>query len=471
MVTEQVAALSRRLDEQQLVLDTHRAYYAGTQPLAYLSPVDREALKGRLLRLPVNYCRHAVDTLADRLVVEGFAGDGDDLGLWALWRRAGLVEASDTAHRTALVHGRCPVSVWSDPAGGVRVRPEDPRQVTVVYDPASGARSWALKRWQAAGKGHAVLYGPDALWRLVTVSDLPAGGLLPAEGWQVVERLPNPLGRVPVVELVPRGGTSELADIEPLVDALTKVMSDAMVSAEFGARPRRYTLGVEISEDAEGNPVNPFVDGPARVWQLEGDRQTAMLGQLDPADLGPYAELAGTLTHQIAALAALPPHLAGIRQDQPASAEALRAAESALSARARTRQRSLGAGWSEVVRLAVEVSTGRPAPDLVEVLWTDPETSSPAQSADAVTKLVQSGILSVDGALDRLGYSPEQIEQERHRRADASLTAATADVAARAQLADRLRVEQGLSLPASLAAVGLFAASAEVRTDERTTAA
>lgn len=428
----EVAALSRRLDEQTAPLGGLQAYYDGTAPLSYLSAGDREALKGRLLRLPVNYCRHAVDTLADRLQVEGFAASGDtarDLALWARWRRAGLVETSDAVHRAALVHGRCPVSVWSDGGGRSRVRAEDPRQCVVEVDPASGVAVRALKRWQASGHGQALLFGPDAVWRLRTATPVPAGAMLPLEGWVVVERLGNPLRVVPVVELVPRGGVSELADIAPLVDALTKIMSDAMVSAEFGARPRRYTLGVEIKEDDQGNPINPFVDSPMRIWQLEGKRDEAQIGQLDPASLGPYAELAAVLTHQIAALAALPPHLAGIRQDQPASAEALRAAESALSARARTRQRALGAGWAQVVKLATEVDTGRPAPEAVEVLWTDPETSSPAQAADAVTKLVQSGILSVDGALDRLGYSPEQVEQERVRRRQAALDGAGIDLA------------------------------------------
>ncbi len=436
-----VYALSRQLDDGTLPLRAHQLYYDGGQPLAFLSPADAESLKGRLLRLPVNYCRHAVDLLADRLIVEGFAtgsGTPRDLDLWRAWRRAGMVEGSDQAHRSALVFGRCPVSVWSDPAGGSRVRVEDPRQTIVGYDPASGMRTAALKRWQAGGFGWAVLYGPDVVRRLQTAGEVPAGAELPAEGWIVVETLNNPLGRVPVVDVVNRprvgnpAGTSELADIEPAVDALTKVMTDAMVSAEYGARPRRFTLGVEISEDAAGNPVNPFVDGPGRVWQLEGDRTTATVGQLDPMGLGPYVDLAALLTHQIAALASLPPHLAGIRQDQPSSAEALRASEAGLAGRARTRQRAFGGPWCEVVRLAAEATDGKPRPDLddLEVLWTDPETSSPAQAADAASKLVQSGILSVDGALDALGYSPEQREAERVARRTAALDGQGLDLTA-----------------------------------------
>ncbi len=427
-----IYALSRALDDAQLPLRSHGQYYGGTQPLSYLAAGDAEALKGRLFRLPVNLTRLAVDVLADRIRIEGFntgRGTPRDLDLWRLWKRAGMVEGSDQVTRAALIYGRCPVSVWSAPGAGVSIRPESPAQTVVAYDPATGERTYALKRWQAAGYGWGVLYGPDAVRRLRTASDVPAGALLPAEGWYVVETIPNPLGVVPVVELVNRpavgnvAGVSEMADVEPLVDAICKLASDMLVSAEFGARPRRYTLGVEITEDAAGNPVNPFVEGAQRVWQLEGDRATAMVGQLDGMSLTPYVESISALVHQVAAISQLPPSMVGIAMNQPASAEALRAGEAGLAARARARQRAFSGPWSEVIRLAVEAADGKAHPELldVEIVWSDPETPTVAQAADAASKLVGAGILSVDGALDQLGYTPEQREAERIARRRSAL--------------------------------------------------
>lgn len=425
MVTNDlIYQLSTRLDNRAGRLRTHSLYYAGAQPLAFLAPADREALKDRIVTLPVNYCRLIVDVLADRLRIEGFtSGQGDDvdLALWRLWKRAGMVEGSDQVTRAALIYGRCPVSVWST------IKAEDPRQCVVATDPATGERLHALKRWHdlTDGFGYGVLYLPDRLLRLRTSQGVPAGGVLPSSGWNVVETLDNPFGVVPVVDILNRPavgelhGVSELADIEPLVDAITKLASDMMVSAEFGARPRRFTLGVEIQTDPEtGEPVNPFVDGPSRVWQLEGDRATAQIGQLEPSGLGPYSEAIATLTHQIAALSQMPPSMVGISMNQPASAEALRASESGLAARARARQRAMTGPWAEIAQLAGQGEAGFPRPDLVDVepVWSDPETPTVAQAADAATKLVAAGILSVDGALDSLGYSPEQIAAERIRR-------------------------------------------------------
>jgi len=439
-IDDTVAVLSRALDDAQLPLRGHGAYYAGTQPLAFIAPADVEALKSRIFKLPVNLTRLAVDVLADRLRVEGWntgRGTPADLDLWRLWKRAGMIEGSDQVTRAALVYGRCPVSVWSGPRG-VSIRPESPAQTVVAHDPATGERSAALKRWQGAGYGWGVLYGPDAVRRLRTASNVPAGAELPAEGWTVVEKLDNPLGVVPVIDVVNRpsvgglAGVSEMADVEPLVDAICKLASDMLVSAEFGARPRRYTLGVEITEDENGDPVNPFVEGAARVWQLEGNRTDAMVGQLDPMSLTPYTEAISALVHQVAALSQLPPSMVGIAMNQPASAEALRAGEAGLAARARARQRAFTGPWAEVIRLAAEITDGKPRPELedVEPVWSDPETPTVAQAADAASKLVGAGILSVDGALDQLGYTPEQREAERVARRTAALDGAGLDLTA-----------------------------------------
>jgi len=437
---ETIYALSQALDDAQLPLRAHALYYAGGQPLAFIAPADVEALKSRIFKLPVNLTRLAVDVLADRLRIEGWntgRGTPADLDLWRTWKRTGMVEGSDQVTRAALIYGRCPVSVWSG-TRGVSIRPESPAQTVVAYDPATGERSAALKRWQGAGYGWGVLYGPHAVRRLRTASNVPAGAELPAEGWTVVETLANPLGVVPVIDLVNRpavgalAGVSEMADVEPLVDAICKLASDMLVSAEFGARPRRYTLGVEISEDDEGNPVNPFVEGAQRVWQLEGNRTDAMVGQLDPMSLTPYTEAISALVHQVAALSQLPPSMVGIAMNQPASAEALRAGEAGLAARARARQRAFTGPWAELIRLAAEITDGKPRSDLddVEPVWSDPETPTVAQAADAASKLVGAGILSVDGALDQLGYTPEQREAERVARRTAALDGAGLDLAA-----------------------------------------
>src|SRR5699024_5378356 len=98
------------------------------------------------------------------------------------------------------------------------------------------------------------------------------------------------------------------------------------VTSEYFARPRRWATGLEIEEDDDGRPIDPF--GDSRLLQSE-DPETKF-GQLDPARLDGYNDLSAMLTQHIGALTGLPPHYLGLHGDQPANADSVRAAESQL---------------------------------------------------------------------------------------------------------------------------------------------
>lgn len=94
--------------------------------------------------------------------------------------------------------------------------------------------------------------------------------------------------------------------------------------------------------------------------------------------------------------------------DTPASADALRAAEASLTARAEARQQEFGRSWEDVARLIVTVRDGvDPLQVDVRVKWADASTRSVAQEADAVTKLFAAGLLPASYALQRLGYGDD----------------------------------------------------------------
>ena len=90
------------------------------------------------------------------------------------------------------------------------------------------------------------------------------------------------------------------------------------------------------------------------------------------------------------------------------AADALRAAEASLTARAEARQATFGRSWEQVARLMIAVRDGRD-PNMIDdirVQWADAATRSVAQEADAVVKLFQRR--STTGspcALAKLGYS------------------------------------------------------------------
>lgn len=408
--------LGSRLDEQAAVLARLDGYYAGSQPLAYLSAAARTALAGRVERVSVAIPRLVVGSLTERLRVTGFTRDGQpDPGLWQVWQRNDLDQLAATAHREALTLGRAFVIVWAG-RNGPQVTVESARQVAVVRDPATRVVLGACKRWDLPdGAGQrAVTYEPDSITSYATDA---AGAPAASGAWRVVETpLRNPLGQVPVVPLVnadrllDADGCSEFDDAIPLVDALVKLLSDMLVTSEFFARPRRWAIGVEVPVDDDGNPTNPFASEADRTWISEAPE--SKFGQFAATDLAAYENAVTVVMKQLCAVTGLPEHVLGIGSDNPTSADAIRASEASLTARAEAKQRGFGRAWEQVARLAVAVESGAdPASVDVAVQWADPSTRSVAQEADAVTKLHAAGILPTSIALERLGYSSAEIDR------------------------------------------------------------
>lgn len=471
--------LSRKLAEEQRRLRHLDNYYAGAQPLAFLAPEVRAEVGDRLSSLVINWPRTIVDSVQRRCYVEGFrVGDagGVDQEIARLWQENDLDEWSQLAQVDSLVHRVAFLSVWSsdDPATP-RVAVESAHQMAVLYEAgAPGMVRAALKRWtDDDGVARATLFMADSVWRFVSATRTPQSV---APRWDTVEVLDNPLGAVPVVPLPNRprlldpDGTSELADVIPLADAVNKLATDMMVASEYVALPRRYMTNVQIPVDPQQRErlreeVRQYVEVLTQGRYAIGGEGT-QFGQLTGASLDPFVAAIGLLTAQIAAIAGLPPHFLGINTNNPASADAIRAAEATLVERANEKHRTWGGAYERAMRLAVAVRDGVPLrlvdPQLrrMETIWRDPATPTPAQSMDAAVKGVAAGIYDVELGQEQVGLSAQQRQAFQARRQDASASAATQDTEARLALANKLVADHGLTFNAALAAVGLLQAAA-----------
>lgn len=424
---ELLTTMIQRLNEPLARYADLDRYYDGKQPLAFLSPEAKTALGNRFGVMSSNLPRLAVTALAERLRITGFSGDTE---LWADWVRNDLDQTSGVAHREALLLGDSFVIVWGDRYGRPRVTVESAKQVAVLTDPGTRQITAAVKRWEDrdANETHAVLYRPDVIQRLRAQQ---TGAIT---GFSVVEEIANPLGVVPVVNLrntdriVGDWGVSEIDDLKPLVDALNKSLADMMVTSEYVGRPRRWATGIELTEepvlDDNGNPVlddndepvmtevNPIPEGHRAMISENPD---AKFGQLNAADLTGYEASVRVILGQIMAVSTLPSHYVGVFTDNPASADALRAAEASLTARAEARQQTFGRAWEQVARLMIAVRDGRDPTliDDIRVHWADAATRSVAQEADAIVKLHAAGLLPTAYALAKLGYSDDEITKIR----------------------------------------------------------
>ena len=417
--------LLQRLDAPAARYAELDRYYTGTQPLAFLSPEAKTALGNRFGVMASNLPRLAVTALAERLRITGFSGDP---ALWVDWVRNDLDQTSGVAHREALLMGDSFVIVWADQAGRPKVTVESAKQVATLTDPGSREVYAGIKRWEDPNlkQTHAVMYMRD---KIVMLRADQRGAV--AAGFKTVDEIPNPLGVVPVVNLrntdriIGDWGASEVDDLKPLVDGLNKSLVDLLVTSEYVGRPRRWATGIELTEepvlDDDGNPVieggqpvmrevNPIPEGHRAMIS---ENQDAKFGQLAAADLAGYEASVRVLLSQIAAVSCLPQHYLGVMHDNPASADALRASEASLTARAEARQQTFGRAWETVARLMVAIRDGRD-PNLIDgirVQWADAATRSVAQEADAVVKLYQAGLLPQAYALAKLGYSDDEISK------------------------------------------------------------
>lgn len=409
-----VAQALTQWGETENYLSQLRDTWTGSRPVTYLSPESREALGNRLSKLGVNYPRLAVEALAERMTLSGLkVGDGD-AATWAAFVRAGGPELAELVHSDRLLYGSAYVTVWATEDGTPTLTGDSPFTMTHAEDPATGETLWAARRYSMGERDHRiVVYGPDTI-----VTYVARYAEATATGYRHSSTIHNPLGVVPVVPFIRRAsladpitGASAVEDLLELTDAIAKLLADAMVTSEFYARPRRWATGLEIIEDENGDPVDPFGEGRF----LQSEAPETKFGQLDPARLDSYGDLLATFTQQIGALSGLPPHYLGLHGDQPASADGIRAAEAQLTARARAEQRRTANEWARVAWILAAVAAGSAPLEAqlrdTAVAWESPETSTPAMAADAAVKLHGIGVPLEAILADTLGIPPVKAAQ------------------------------------------------------------
>lgn len=408
--------LLEKIDAQLPRLDRLDRYYRGRQRLdaiglALPPEMDR-------LQTVINWPALAVDSLEERLDVEGFQLGGDvsaDERLWDWWQANDLDEESSLAHLDAFVFGRTYVTVSrgesADDPPVITV--ESTRSMAVEIDPATrkiSAAARVFERDETDQPSGAVLYlpGKNATWRRTN-------GV-----WRATSADRFALNEVAVVPLINRArlarrhGDTEMRDVMGLADAACRSLTNLQAAQELLAVPQRYVLGATQTDfvDQNGQPIPAWEAYIGRFLAL--GNQEAKIGQLPGADLRNFTEVINHYARLVASVTGLPSHFLGMTTENPASADAIRSAEARLVKRAERRARAFGEGWERVMRLALRfVGDDDTAARRLETVWRDPSTPTYAAKADAVVKLYTAGLLPQEAAWEQMGFSPEY---RRHLR-------------------------------------------------------
>lgn len=420
--------LSMRHDSEIPELELLDRYYEGTQGLSYMHPEILREVSDRIRPVIVFWPQLIIGSREERLDIEGFRMSGDtaaDKELWRIWQANDMTEGSSMAHVDSLVMRRSYVCVGTneDDASTPLITVESPLEIYADIDPRTRKVRSALRRVNdvdptgAIGGRSATLYLPnETIW-------CEWNG-----GWHEVNRDKHGVGEVLVTPLVnrrrlrgatrtPRNlaverlGRSELDAVIPLSDAVCKLATDMMVSAEFVAIPLRALFGVEDFKDEAGNPITPLQAMLGRVLTIPSEDVKAF--EFAAAQLSNFGAGIRELANMVSAVGALPPDYLGYSSNNPASAEAGRVAETRLIKRCERLTTTLTGGWKRVQRHVMRLKDGNFDPDLalLEVDWRDPSTPTVAAQADAAVKLHQAGITPKRQTREDLRYTDVQIQR------------------------------------------------------------
>lgn len=380
--------------------------------------------KLRVLLAQVGVPRLYIHALAERLIIEGFrigdAGDTDE-ELWSWFKANGLDNQAWMAFIEAMVYGRAYITVAApgeededDPMAVPDVpliRVESPRTVYAHVDPRTRRVDWAVRvvKNEDGDTVAATLYTPDRTEFYASVEgELRPNGTV-AHG----------LGVVPVVPMVRSSSVADLygesmitTEIRSVTDAMSRLLMNMQTTSELMAHPQRILFGSSVDElgGPDANGLELYTSSYIAVEDPQGKAI-----QLPAAELRNYTEGLTFLLKMAAAYTGLPPQYLSYSDDNPASAEAIKASESRLVRTCESLCAQFGAAWEQAMRVALLVMGNQLTVDhfRMETVWRDPSTPTFQAKADAVTKAYANGtgVIPLEQARIDMGYSPEQRRQ------------------------------------------------------------
>ena len=364
----------------------------------------------------VNWCDTLVSSYVDRQQVRAITLPGEDESdpdLRAIFDASNMDTQLSMFSDDSWTFGRSFFTVGTneDNESLPIVRAESPSEMSARVDVRRQQMTAAARFYKNADNvSCAVLYQPDE-----TIWVERKNGR-----WVEVDRDEHDLGAVPVIMHLHRRrsgkwiGKPGISNLIPLVESVTRTMTNMQFGQEAAGIPRMWMTGVAQGDfvDKNGKPIPKFEAYWNAIHTLT--KEGAKVGQLTAADLKNFETAVNVNGRLAASLTKLPMDYFGIATQQPATEGAVRGSEARLIRGVESFNTQIGdpLGWT--MALAMRFATGEWVEgNRVRVDWFDPATPTVAQRMDAVTKAKSQGILSREGSWDELGWSEARKARER----------------------------------------------------------
>lgn len=409
-------------------------YYRGNHNLRFASEKFDEHFRGRFAGFSDNWCAPVVDAKAERLNWMGMRlGEGTreaDQDFLRVMEANDVPSGMSEAFTVALATGRAFALVWgddSDPQTPI-VTFEHPEFCTIATDPATRRTTAAAKGWLEDDTGFLTLYTADEVWKFQwSISDIDKNDPRKQPEWRPrpdgdVWPIPNPLGRVPMVEfrnqtLLDDMPMSDLAGVAAMQDAINLTWAYLFNGLDYASLPQRLMTGAEPPSipklDDNGNvvgkipvPLKKYLEERI-IWVPSKD---ATPSSWPAADLSVFADVIELAVDHIASQTRTPPHYLMGKMSNTA-AESLTVAETGLVASVLQRQQYFTRPVREVhelVALAQGDTAKAKAARTGQIVWSNPQYRALSQMSDGFGKF-RAGGMPLEYMLEWLDKDPIEV--------------------------------------------------------------
>ena len=416
-----VEYLRQKLAKKRVRADIRYKRYEMKEPEQKRSLLIPSWLKGEY-KSTVGWIANSVDTLADRLVFDGFTDESDFYGANGIFDMNNPDIFFDSAIREALI-GSCSFVHIVHGEGNEKI----PRLSVLTCMDATGImeeQSGLLK------EGYAVL-DRDKNKNPILEAYFTRESTTYYQKGAVVQIEQNPARYPLLVPVVykpsskrPFGHSRISRSCMYYQDFAKNTLERAEVSAEFYSFPQKYVTGL----DPESDPLDSWKASMSAMLSFDkdqdGDRPT--VGQFTQQSMAPYTDQLKMVASMFSGETGLTLDDLGFPTDVPSSAEAIKASHEQLRVIARKAQRNFTTAFANVGYIAASLRDGEPyARDMISTLkpvWApvfEPDASMLSTVGDGAIKINQAvpnfftkDNLQILTGIEASGEEPVDVQEE-----------------------------------------------------------
>jgi len=412
------------LTEKQVTVQNKYDYYNAdndTPDFGIATP-----MRMRNLRPGIGWASRAVNTLADRVVFDGFAGDTFSIN--DTLEQIGGYAVLDKAKHDAFIAGCAFVAVSDDGNGGKVLVPFTAQEATGEIDQTTGLLKWglAVTKWHVPKpKKPGINFAPKDY--ILFTPEFTAV----YKNRYLEEIYPNPTGRTLLHAVTHRASADRPLGKSRITNTARRIINEVgrmkrrlEIAEEFYSMPQRYITGL-----AEGADIDSNLDSAlGKVWTITKDEEGEKpdVGVLTQMSIDGFETSKKDKARDFCAETALTMRNLGYETNNPSSAESLSAMSDDLLLEAQNAQTEMGRQFKEIcttLRLALDGNNVVPT-QLKEIVpaWKPIFQIDIGPAGDAMFKLFQAMpelIGTVEG-YRMLGIGIRQAEQLVAKRQAAS---------------------------------------------------